>query len=142
MKIALFLVCILCSITKGQDHETTIYTFVEHMPRFSYCKDSTAIDYKALKSCSDQALLHYVYSNLDFPDFNLDEIWTDRIILSFIVFPSGRIGSIDVLKSIHPIADAAVVQLFQEMPSWIPGKQGLKTVPVKIILPMRFRFRE
>jgi len=78
------------------------------MPRFPYCDDSTATEYQALKACFDRAFLNCVYQNLDFPKFDLNEIRTDRIVVSFIVLPSGKIDSIQVIKSIHPIADAAL----------------------------------
>jgi TonB family protein len=57
----------------------------------------------------------------------------------FIVSPTGEVVDGEVIRS--PRLDFAMeaVRVFKQMPRWTPGKQNGKPVPVRYILPLRFK---
>lgn len=61
-----------------------------------------------------------------------------RVIVRFVVHPSGDINDAKILRGINPIADSIAVSIVRQMPRWIPGEQNGKIVPVYFTLPITF----
>jgi periplasmic protein TonB len=46
---------------------------------------------------------------------------------------------VQVLRALDPACDEEAVKLVKTMPAWSPGKQGDKTVRVRMTLPIVFK---
>ncbi|MPM01276.1 hypothetical protein SDC9_47515 [bioreactor metagenome] len=61
------------------------------------------------------------------------------VFISFIVQSDGNISSAEVLKGICEKYDSEALRLILTMPAWIPGSCNGKKVPVRLVLPVRFK---
>ena len=72
-----------------------------------------------------------------FPE-GIDQGIEGRLVLAFVVEPTGRPSDIEVLHSLHPLCDSAAVDALRKT-RFIPGKQNGRVVRVRMRLPVRFR---
>ncbi len=81
------------------------------------------------------------YLKIDYPEAARAAGIEGRLVLSFVVEPSGRASDIRVEQSLHPLCDSAAVAALQKS-LFIAGRQDGKTVPVRMRLPVQFRLIE
>lgn len=86
----------------------------------------------------EKAMLRWISSNLKYPKTTLKAKLQGVVILSYVIDEQGKIGDIELIKGIHPDADAEAVRVIEAMPTWKPGQQEGKPVPVRYTLPLRF----
>lgn len=140
IKLTLLFLCLSSSALIAQTADTTIYTIVEEMPRFSGCED-LSLDIKAKKACADQKLLAYIYNNLKTPkDIDITSLGS-MVAISFVIDESGKVVNPTIVRNMHPDVDPLILDLVKNMPPWIPGKQKGKTVKVRQVMPMRICFK-
>lgn len=141
-----FLFSIL-SFTASAQADTTIYAVAEEMPRFPFigCEqlDTTL---QAKYQCSQQALIAFVYSNIQYPiQARLDGI-EGMVVTSFVVEPDSTISNLELLKDIGGGCGATVMGLlgaFNEAGvRWIPGKKEGEAVRTRMTVPVKFRLTE
>ena len=65
---------------------------------------------------------------------------TVKVILSFIVNADGTLSDMSVIAPYSPDIDRQLVNQLRQQESWRPGKKGGKAVPVRVNVPMIFRF--
>ncbi|NJL74962.1 MAG: energy transducer TonB [Saprospiraceae bacterium] len=134
-------------LVSAQSTDTTIYVVTEQMPRFRFggCEQlDTTLQVK--QQCSQQALLAFVYANLQYPlQARLDNI-EGTVVTSFVVEPDSSISNISLLKDIGGGCGNAVLSLLDAFNpnniKWIPGKKDGLDVRVKITLPIKFKLTE
>jgi len=122
----LFVVLLATNTIKSQDvEEQKIFMHVEQMPEFIG---------------GETALIHFIEANLMYPEQERKEMIQGKVFCSFIVDAFGKVTSPKILRGItnHPNFDAEVMALLNKMPSWNPGKQNGKAVPVQFSLPINF----
>jgi protein TonB len=85
----------------------------------------------------EKALWEYMRKNIRYP--SPDICVHGRVILRFVITPSGDIENIEVKRSLHPDFDKIAVEMVESMPKWIPGMQNGKPVYSYYILPVTFR---
>ncbi len=145
-KIFFFLLSIL-SVTSSAQVDTVIYNMAEEMPRFPFgvCEqlDTTA---QAKHQCSQQALIAFVYSNIEYPiQARLDGI-EGMVVTSFVVEPDSTISNIELLKDIGGDCGAAVINLFNAFNEggvrWIPGKNNDTPIRTRMTVPVKFKLTE
>ncbi len=78
------------------------------------------------------------YINIQYPEAAIQAGIQGRLVLDFIVEPDGKPTHIKIFKSLHPLCDSAAVQALRKT-VFMPGRQGGKTVPVRMRLPVSFR---
>ncbi|MBK8492439.1 MAG: TonB family protein [Saprospirales bacterium] len=61
------------------------------------------------------------------------------VVASFVIFPNGSVGNVQIKKSVSPECDAEVVRLVRAMPDWQPGFHDGKAVNVEFSLPVKFK---
>jgi TonB family protein len=101
----------------------TIYFIVDSMPEFPGGTDS---------------LLVFIQKNLMYPvicDYDVE----GTVYISFFVETDGKISNKRVLRSIDEILDNEALKVIDKMPKWKPGKCNGIAVPIKYIVPIRFR---
>lgn len=64
-----------------------------------------------------------------------------RVVVKFVVDRTGAVKEPQIIKSVDPALDAEALRAVQEMPAWIPGREGGKAVSVYYNLPISFRLQ-
>ena len=110
--------------TKGTVKGEQIYDIVEQYPEFPG---------------GYSALTEWIDDNLKFPvEAAMDGI-EGRVIVQFIVRPTGKVVDAKVVRGIAPSLDKEALRLINIMPNWIPGRQKGKAVNVRYTLPITFK---
>lgn len=128
------MLCLLPAMLFGQDKGTIstegtvkgeqIYDIVEQYPEFPG---------------GYSALTEWIDDNLKYPvEAAMDGI-EGRVIVQFIVRPTGKVVDAKVVRGIAPSLDKEALRLINIMPSWIPGRQKGKAVNVRYTLPITFK---
>ncbi len=128
------MLCLLPAMLFGQDKGTIstegtvkgeqIYDIVEQYPEFPG---------------GYSALTEWIDDNLKYPvEAAMDGI-EGRVIVQFIVRPTGKVVDAEVVRGIAPSLDKEALRLINIMPSWIPGRQKGKAVNVRYTLPITFK---
>jgi TonB family protein len=99
------------------------YVMVEKMPEFPG---------------GDDALLKYVYDQIQYPSAAEKENIQGRVILRFIVNSKGKVEDVAVLKGVDPLLNAEAIRAVRSLPDWIPATQGGIPVSVYYSLPVTF----
>jgi TonB family protein len=118
-----------------------VLTVAEEMPRFPGCEDVD--DTREKVACAQQAMLTFIFKNLQYPkDARLKKI-EGRVITSFVIEKDGSVGDIKVLKDIGAGCGEETVRVMKLMNEkgikWIPGQQNGKKVRVQYSLPIQFK---
>ncbi|PKV67203.1 energy transducer TonB [Pontibacter ramchanderi] len=89
----------------------------------------------------EKVMLRWIGTVLKYPKTTRKAKAEGLVIISFIVDEQGRIGDTELIRGIHPDADAEGMRVIKAMPTWKPGLQEGKPVPVRYTLPLRFSLR-
>ena len=106
--------------------ETKPFTFVEQMPSFPG---------------GEEALYTYLTKNIRYPEIAKENGITGTVYLKFVVKADGVISGIEVVRTPGGGLEQEAIRVVKTMPSWKPGKQNGKAVPVYFTLPVRFTLR-
>ena len=106
--------------------ETKPFVVVEVMPMFPG---------------GDAELLKFIASNTRYPEEAKVKNIQGRVIVRFCVTAEGAISLISVLKGVDPALDAEAVRVVSTLPSFRPGQQGGKAVPVWYMVPITFTLK-
>ncbi len=90
----------------------------------------------------EHALLAYVAQHLKYPEQAIRDRVQGVVQLRFVVLENGRIGDVQIIKSLEPHCDAEAKRVVKSLPRFIPGKQGGKAVRVWYTIPIRFMIPE
>lgn len=132
--LVLLMLCFLPAIQFGQDKGTIstegtvkgelIYDIVEQQPEFPG---------------GYGALTQWIDDNLKYPvEAAMDGI-EGRVIVQFIIRPTGKIVDAKVVRGIVPSLDKEALRLINIMPNWIPGRQKGKAVNVRYTTWITFK---
>ncbi len=113
----------LKEIITSKKEDTQVYTVVEQMPSFPG---------------GENALLKYIAEHIKYPSVALEQGVQGKVMLRFVVEPSGQVGEVQVLKSLDPYCDREAKRVIQSLPKFIPGKQQGRAVSVWYICPVQF----
>jgi len=102
----------------------TIYVIVDSMPEFPGGIDS---------------LNSFINRNLTWPVDGVD--FQGIVVISIIVEVDGTLTNKMVVRGIYEGSDKEALRLIDKMPRWKMGKCKGKAVPVKYLLPIKFRMR-
>jgi protein TonB len=108
--------------TPKQDNQ--VFMIVEQMPQFP-----------------DGDVAAYLSSHIKYPVVAQENGIQGRVICQFVVNQDGSIVDVVVVRGVDPSLDKEAVRVIQEMPKWVPGKQGGKPVRVKFTLPVNFKLQ-
>lgn len=132
------------SISLKSDENEGILHMSQTAPLFPGCEDLAA-DVEAHKICSEEKLLKYLYSKIQYPQYALDHDIEGRCVITFVVEKDGKISHAKILKDIGGgCGEEAlkVVNSMNEMPlTWIPGKNDGQPVRVRFNLPVKFQLK-
>jgi len=89
----------------------------------------------------DVELLKYIMEHTQYPEVAKENNIQGRVIVRFCVTSKGTINQVSVLKGVDPELDKEAVRVVSELPSFKPGKQGGKPVPVWYMVPITFTLK-
>jgi TonB family protein len=89
----------------------------------------------------DKELLKYIGQNTIYPEIAKENNIQGRVIIRFCVTAKGGVSQISVLKGVSPDLDAEAIRVVETLPSFKPGRQGGKAVPVWYMVPITFALR-
>lgn len=89
----------------------------------------------------EEALMKYIQSHIHYPSMAANNNIQGKVIVQFIVYENGYIGSVKVVRSVDKDLDKEAVRICKTLPKFTPGrKDGIAvdmwyTVPVTFKLP-------
>jgi TonB family protein len=89
----------------------------------------------------DGALLKYIAENTMYPELAKENNIQGKVIVRFCVTSKGSVSQISVLKGVDPELDAEAIRVVNTLPTFKPGSQGGKPVPVWYMVPITFSLK-
>jgi protein TonB len=85
------------------------------------------------------ALLKFIAANTKYPEIARDNNIEGKVIVRFCVTSKGGVDLVSVFKSVDPELDTEAIRVVKLLPTFKPGKQGGKPVPVWYSVPIAFQ---
>ena len=89
----------------------------------------------------DAELLKFIAENTVYPQVAKENSIQGRVIVRFCITPTGGISRASIMKGASPELDAEALRVVATLPSFKPGKQDGKAVPVWYMVPISFTLR-
>ena len=86
-----------------------------------------------------QALFKFISENLEYPQHAINGQIEGRVVVQFVVDKTGKVGNIQVVRSIDKLLDQAAIDVVRALPAWKPGMQNGQPVNVRYTLPVSFK---
>ena len=109
-----------------EDPEATVFVVVEEMPAYPG---------------GNEALLKYIGEHTQYPEIAKENNIQGRVIVRFCVTSKGGVSQVSILKGVDPELDAEAIRVVTALPTFKPGKQGGKPVPVWFMVPITFTLK-
>lgn len=122
--IIVFIVTASFSAKPQSIADTTVFTFVELMPRYPG---------------GDYSMHHFISRMLQYPDAAIENNITGKVYVSVTVEADGSLSNIEVLKGIGSGCDEEALRIVSLMPNWYPGVHEEKNVRVSTTIPIVFQ---
>jgi periplasmic protein TonB len=108
------------------DAEVTPFVVVEEMPMFPG---------------GEVELLKYIAEHTQYPEVAKENNIQGKVIIRFCVTSKGGVSQVSVLKGVDPELDKEAIRVVNTLPTFKPGKQGGKPVPVWYMVPITFTLK-
>lgn len=89
-----------------------------------------------------QEMSRYIFRKMRYPSSAQRTGTEGTVFVSFIINPEGKVTDVSVVKGISGDCDKEAARVIGSMKDWKPGKQNHRTVPVKMVLPIKFKLQE
>jgi TonB family protein len=89
----------------------------------------------------DAALLNYIGANTKYPEVAKEQNIQGKVIVRFCVKPDGGVSMASVLKGVSPELDTEALRVVKSLPTFKPGRQNGKEVPVWYMVPISFTLK-
>lgn len=90
----------------------------------------------------ERALMKYISDNVVYPPEAIKDSIQGKVILQFLVDPSGNVGDVKVVRSVHELLDAEAVRVVKTLPKFYPGRELGKAVSVWCTIPVTFKLSD
>jgi periplasmic protein TonB len=108
------------------DPEATPFVVVEEMPDFPG---------------GPTELLKYIAEHTQYPEVAKENNIQGKVIIRFCVTSKGGVNQVSVLKGVDPELDKEAIRVVTALPTFKPGKQGGRPVPVWYMVPITFTLK-
>lgn len=85
------------------------------------------------------ALMKFMDENVVYSSSAISKKLEGDVEVAFIINPEGVLIEPEIIKSVHPLLDNAVMEAVKKMPKWKPGKVNGKPANVKVRIPVHFQ---
>ncbi|MGH2644234.1 MAG: energy transducer TonB, partial [Chitinophagaceae bacterium] len=99
----------------------------------------TVFEKKPIFPGGEAGLLHYLSSEIRYPNKARKKGIQREVIIDFIVNENGTVSNVKIIQSVSNEIDNEAVRVVKRMPRWQPGMHDGKDVKVSYELPVRFR---
>jgi len=89
----------------------------------------------------EQALLAYIGEHTQYPEVAKENNIQGKVIVRFCVTSKGGVDKVEILKGVDPELDKEAIRVVKTLPTFKPGKQGGKPVPVWYMVPINFTLK-
>ena len=103
-----------------------IFKSVEQMPQFPG---------------GEGALLKYLSSHINYPPMAAENNIQGRVVVAFVVDKTGKVGEVNVVRSVDKDLDREAVRVCKSLPKFVPGRQNGQPVSVWFTLPVTFKLQ-
>ncbi|WP_299758787.1 energy transducer TonB [uncultured Pontibacter sp.] len=86
----------------------------------------------------EQVMLRWLATNIKYPKSTRKAKVQGLVLASYVVNVDGQLENIELVRGIHPDADAEALRVIRAMPVWVAGTYEGEAVPVHYTLPIRF----
>lgn len=90
----------------------------------------------------DSELMKFIGNNLKYPPIAAENGIEGRVVIRFVVGKDGKVSDAQVLRSLDPSCDKEAIRVVKSMPTWVPGMQNGRKVPVYYTLPVLFKLQK
>jgi TonB family protein len=87
------------------------------------------------------ALMKYIGENTSYPEFSKVNHIQGKVIVRFCISEKGEVNRVGVLQGVSAELDAEAIRVVKTLPTFRPGRQGGKDVPVWFMVPISFTLR-
>lgn len=87
------------------------------------------------------AFQEYIAENLKYPKTLQEEGGEGTVFVTFSVTKKGKVKKAKVKKGVNPSLDAAAMQIFKNMPNWVPATKDGKPIKFQMYLPLKFQIK-
>lgn len=108
---------------------------VEEKPKFMACED---VPKEKETECFKEQLKKHVIRYFYYPKEAIDKGIEGRVIVSFQINTNGSVTIRDV-RGTNKLLEVVAKEIFEKLPTFIPGKQRGKPVPVTFNYPINFK---
>ena len=126
----------------ADDANQSIARIAEHMPLMLASDCPTDAPYPSRKSCSDRAMLEYIYGNLETPPAAQGNLGPGKMaVVNFVVEADGTITEVEVYRDPGDGMGAEAVRVVEQMAqntNWEPAMQDGEPIPLLMQLPIKF----
>lgn len=86
---------------------------------------------------------HFIAQNIKYPIEARAQRIVGRVYVHFVIYPSGQLDSIHIVKSVHPLLDEEVIRAVKLLPPWRPSmRDGGKPIRQYYTVPINFQLEE
>lgn len=89
----------------------------------------------------DSEMMKFIQRELKYPPVAQENGVQGRVIVRFVVTPTGAISGVEVLRGFDKACDTEAMRVVKAMPKWVPGKQNGREVSVYFTLPVVFKLQ-
>ena len=119
-----------------QEEEDPIpFYVVEEKPKFMACED---VPKEKEAECFKEQLNKHVIRYFYYPKEAIDKGIEGRININFQINTNGSVTVIGV-RGTDKLLETVAKEIIEKLPTFIPGKQGGKPVPVTFSYPINFK---
>ncbi len=86
-------------------------------------------------------LLKYIFEHTNYPEVAKENNIQGKVIVRFCVTAKGTVSQISILKGVDTELDKEAMRVVSTLPTFKPGKQGGKPVPVWYMVPISFTLK-
>ena len=109
-----------------EEKPAEIFKSVEQMPQFPG---------------GDEALIKYLSSHINYPPMAAENNIQGRVVVAFVVDKTGKVGEVNVVRSVDKDLDREAVRVCKSLPKFVPGRQNGQPVSVWFTLPGTFKLQ-
>jgi TonB family protein len=103
-------------------------------------EDTSYYDYEIMPEFpgGEEALMRYLSTTIEYPSDALNNGIQGKVYVSFQILKTGNLSNIRVIKGVYESLDREALNVINNMPKWIPGRQDGECVNVNYTIPIKF----
>lgn len=128
----------------GKLKREVIYEGSKVITKRKFAEDGSELSYTPHEVMpeADYNVNNYLAKNIVYPKKCIRQNISGRVIVKFVIDENGKIGTVIIMKSVHPLIDEEAMRVVRSMPDWKPGLSDDKPVKVYYSLPIKFSLGE